>query len=402
MTSLLVVTSSYPYGHSEAFFTPELQALATRFDRIDLLPVKMTGADRRSVPEAVRALPPLLVGNGQDVINTFCAPHSLVPAVKQLFEPGRSRFDIANMARLRAAMARRLPDLRAQGYDLIYVYWGTPSNTLVPQLRRVAPCVERFHGTDLWGSSGGKALRPGTNDHIDLLERAYFVSDVGRRVMLQAAGSGSESRCHVRYLGSADMGRIQPQPYEAEVSILSCAFLTPNKRVDRTAQVVRRLSETRPVRWTHIGGGDAAAIEDLRSQAGSDAKVDFKGNVAHADIAMIFQDVRPNLLMSMSNSEGLAINVLEAMSAGVPVVSTDVGGMAEAVTDQVGLIVEKGYFDDADALAARIVQGISPGGALVDANPRSVWETRFDAGKNAEIFADELKALCDAKNSQAD
>lgn len=402
MTSLIVVTSSYPYGHGEAFFTPELQALAKRFDQVDLLPGRVTVADRRVLPENVRALPPLVEGRGVDMLNALRVPHTLVPAVSQLFYTRRSRVDIANTARMRAAMALRLPELRARGYDLIYVYWGAPWTALLPQLRSLAPCVERFHGTDLWGSSGGEALRPGASDHFDLLERAYFVSEVGRHLMLQATGPEAESRCQVRYLGSADMGRIKPQPYEVGFSILSSAFLTRNKRLDRTAQIVRTLSKTRPVRWTHIGGGDLAAIEDLRSQAGPHASVDFRGNVPHAEIAGIFREKRPNLLMSMSDSEGLAINVLEAMSAGVPVVSTDVGGMAEAVTDEVGLLVEKGHFDDTEALAARILQAIRTGGTLAEARPRSVWENRFDAESNARFFADELKALCDAKNSRED
>jgi glycosyltransferase involved in cell wall biosynthesis len=198
------------------------------------------------------------------------------------------------------------------------------------------------------------------------------------------------------------MGQIACTPFSEGVSIVSCAFVIEIKRLDRIAQVVRILSRSLPVMWTHIGGGDEPAVGDLRDQAGPDARVDFRGNVPHEKIAGVFHEVRPNLLMSMSDSEGLAINVLEAMSAGVPIVSTDVGGMAEAVTDQVGLLVRKGDFDDAETLAARILKAIRAGGTLAEAKPRSVWETQFDARSNAGILADELKALCDAKNCQAD
>ena len=61
---------------------------------------------------------------------------------------------------------------------------------------------------------------------------------------------------------------------------------------------------------------------------------------------------RADLFVMSSNYEGLPLSVLEAMSMRLPVVSTDVGGVSEAVLDrQSGLLSGRG---DIDALAGNI------------------------------------------------
>ena len=254
---------------------------------------------------------------------------------------------------------------------MVYLYWGFPWSVMLPRLQSVAPCVQRFHGSDFWGASGGTSLRAGVTGYMDRPERLYFVSQTAQTLVSSVLPEALCDRLHVRYLGSADMGLIACRPFSEGLSIVSCAFVIKLKRLDRIAQVVRILSRSLPVLWTHIGGGDSTAIGELSDQAGPDARVDFRGNVPHAKIGSVFREVRPNLLMSMSNSEGLAVNVMEAMSAGIPVVSTDVGGMAEAVTDQVGLLVGKGHFE----MPRPWLHGFSRRSVLAaraEARPRSV------------------------------
>ena len=60
------------------------------------------------------------------------------------------------------------------------------------------------------------------------------------------------------------------------------------------------------------------------------------------------------VFVSTSRFEGLGVAVLEAQAAGVPVVATPVGGVAETVIDgETGLVVRPG---DPDALAQRIIE----------------------------------------------
>jgi glycosyltransferase involved in cell wall biosynthesis len=80
------------------------------------------------------------------------------------------------------------------------------------------------------------------------------------------------------------------------------------------------------------------------------ANVRFLGWVRGADKERLLQQATVYVLPSYS--EGLPMSVLEAMAAGLPVVSTSVGGIPEAITDgEEGFLIQPG---NVDALVNRL------------------------------------------------
>jgi glycosyltransferase involved in cell wall biosynthesis len=82
-----------------------------------------------------------------------------------------------------------------------------------------------------------------------------------------------------------------------------------------------------------------------------------------------------------SDSEGMPLTLLEALAYGVPVVSTDVGGIGEVLEDgRTGFLVPKG---SAEALAARIVELLTnpARAAELAASGRAMVHERFPAEK---------------------
>lgn len=53
----------------------------------------------------------------------------------------------------------------------------------------------------------------------------------------------------------------------------------------------------------------------------------------------------------MSDSEGIPVSIMEAMSFGIPVIARNVGGMSEIVNEENGLLLEN---DDAEDAASKI------------------------------------------------
>lgn len=102
--------------------------------------------------------------------------------------------------------------------------------------------------------------------------------------------------------------------------------------------------------------GDGSERESLEAQVallGLQDRITFHG---------LLQDVRPvlaqlDIFLFTSHREGLSVAVLEAMASGLPVVATDVGGVAEQVLDaETGYVLAKG---DVEGLTRRCVELIT-------------------------------------------
>jgi glycosyltransferase involved in cell wall biosynthesis len=102
--------------------------------------------------------------------------------------------------------------------------------------------------------------------------------------------------------------------------------------------------------WIVGDGTQRAQLEQQSDALGLEQNIRFWGQ--QLDVARFFASADAFIMSSIS--EGLPMSLLQALSAGLPVIVTDVGGMAEvARLSQAGAVVP---LNDADAMAAAIVQ----------------------------------------------
>lgn len=125
----------------------------------------------------------------------------------------------------------------------------------------------------------------------------------------------------------------------------------------------------------HIVSPSKDAPEGLRNVT---VHRDLKPN--SAPLLQLFADA--DLFVFPSMGDCLPLAIMEALSAGLPVIATDVGAVPEAVVDgHTGLIVPQ---NDPDALAAAIVRLVDDPGARLDMGKRARAAAldRFDSHKN--------------------
>jgi glycosyltransferase involved in cell wall biosynthesis len=136
--------------------------------------------------------------------------------------------------------------------------------------------------------------------------------------------------------------------------------------------------------WMVGDGTERNGLENLANELGISEQVRFWGQ--QLDVAPFFSSA-DTFIMS-SRSEGLPISLLQAFSSGLPVIVTDVGGMAEAVRlADAGLIVPLG---EPEKMAAAIVEmaksnSIREGFA---ANALEAFRTRFTLQLTADGYMD--------------
>lgn len=159
--------------------------------------------------------------------------------------------------------------------------------------------------------------------------------------------------------------------------------MIPQKGWQILAEAAERLNRDRVrVRVVLAGRGpdEAVAAEWARRHADW---AEFRGFVPGPR-----EHVMPALdvLCLMSQWEGLPMSIVEAMSIGLPVIATDVGGVAEAVADGLtGLIVER----NADALERAVESLLADRSRLLamQAAARAVFCERFTLERIVDRYA---------------
>ena len=138
--------------------------------------------------------------------------------------------------------------------------------------------------------------------------------------------------------------------------VLSVGELREGKGTyDLLAAVPEVLKACPAAEFRLAGTGDNKRIEAQLAGQPWGGRVKLLGWVGEADKPALFEEA--SVFVLPSHAEGLPVAILEAMSYGVPVVSTRVGGIPDAVVEgETGFLVEPG---DSGAIASRVVRLLS-------------------------------------------
>jgi glycosyltransferase involved in cell wall biosynthesis len=141
---------------------------------------------------------------------------------------------------------------------------------------------------------------------------------------------------------------IEPRLAERGDLVGTLTSFAPVKGLDVFLKAAAELTATRPeTRFALFGSGpESAALQALAHDLGLNGAVSFPGHVPARDAL-----ARLGVFVLSSHMENAPLALLEAMTAGVPVVASRVGGVPELVPAGTGLLVAPG---DPAALAAAI------------------------------------------------
>ncbi|WP_417720649.1 glycosyltransferase family 4 protein [Salipiger sp.] len=212
--------------------------------------------------------------------------------------------------------------------------------------------------------------------------RASFVaciSDFCRSQLMCFAAASHWERFHIIHCG-IDPARYAP-PDHAAKRLLFVGRLAGVKGVPILLDAVDALRGRHPdLRLTLIGDGpDRAALESRA--AGSGDHVRFLGYRSQDEVAEALRDTDVFVLPSFA--EGVPVVLMEAMAAGLPVVTTRIAGVPELVHHgETGLLVAPG---DAAALTGALDRLLSDPAerAAMGAAGRAIVAADFDIRKEA-------------------
>ena len=121
----------------------------------------------------------------------------------------------------------------------------------------------------------------------------------------------------------------------SEFIFIHVARLHPVKNQVLLLHAFGRIKEDNVKLWVVGDGGTREQLESLTKELDIDRKVIFMGS--RSDVPMLLS--KADAFVLSSNSEACPMTVLEALASGLPVVSTDVGGIKELI-GECGILVE--------------------------------------------------------------
>lgn len=153
-------------------------------------------------------------------------------------------------------------------------------------------------------------------------------------------------------------------------TILAVGNLTELKGFDLVISSLTQLPEIQAI---IIGEGEeGSSLKQQAQDLNLSARVNFIPNVSQAELREYY--TAADALVLASSREGMPNVVLEALACGTPVVATNVGGVAEVLTPECGIIIDTRNSDDiADALK-KVIQGEYSRDEIAGIGAKNSWQ----------------------------
>lgn len=272
---------------------------------------------------------------------------------------------LALPAVLAALRRRTVALLSSEAYDVIHAHWLVPNAWLAasPATSRRVPLVISLHGSDVAVAEKNAILRSIAHRTFRAAGGVTACSDDLRQRAIALGASPTSTRT-VHY--GVDTDLFVPDRHDAAVRTKLGAV----NRETFLVVAVGRLVEKKGFSYLIDAAGQLEGVQvailgegalrpELERQArASHASVTFAGEVDRSGVAtaLAAADVVavPSVVDTSGNVDGLPNTLLEALSAGRPVIASAVAGIPEVVEDGVnGLLVpEKDVASLAHALTS--------------------------------------------------
>jgi glycosyltransferase involved in cell wall biosynthesis len=426
MSELLFLTDRYPYNNSETFIENEIDILADKFEKVYILPcgLMVNTSTCRKVPDNVVILKPAV---SDDIFSTkpntrkklaWGFRHLLVWYLSCLFSSYfyNEVFELIknhqfNFKRLMMIFRTLAPALRNKRHFkkllkheklsnvYVYSYWLEPTILFVKDIVKKCTIIKevcRTHGGDLYSERNSQNYLPYQKKIIASIDNLFFISLDGKNYLENKYPQFS-NKYTISRLGTKDYCTCIAQQNLKQFVIVSCSHIVPLKRIDRIIEglnfICLNFKSEKKIRWIHFGAGqDKKEIEEYAKKM-LEGKIDycFAGEIQNKQLMQYYKDNYVDLFINVSTSEGVPVSIMEAISFGIPVVATNVGGTAEIVYDtKNGILLNENFTDEefAEAVCCFINDKIE----VKDYRKQSrlIWEMNCNSTSNYENFCNNL------------
>lgn len=414
MKQLILLTQSFPYGKQETFLENEIPWLS-RYFNLSIICSNDKFETKRDIDPNIKVW----------CVNSGFQKLSLLKKLKHAIHFLFSKYGLAELKDIfskRKLVLARIKNsawvyAQAQEYYktvsetgiipsgevLIYSYWST-SELLAFTLHKSSKwtIVTRMHGYDLYNERNQYGRQPFKKQMDKALDAGMFISEYGLDYYIKnysLNGKASEKpKLSLFRLGTIDYGMTKQSGNG--FLICSCSNIIRIKRVELIVKALSLISD-RQIRWVHFGDdegfgsdGNYQEVLSLTKSLPSNIKADFMGRIPNQDVLDFYLNNSVSCFITTSSTEGCPVSLMEALSMGIPIIATAVGGIPEMIDGSHNILLDKNPQVTEIQKAIEAVMDLSDDGkAVIRDENRMIWKKRYCAESNNKEFVSFLESL---------
>lgn len=409
MKTLVLLCDNYPLTPYEPFLESEIKAIGSNFERVlVLIPDQKKQNEGIFIPENLKVK---TFNNDlssyeklKGIFNVFSKP-----VLQEFFWMVKNRFFKLSNLKILLMEAIKANKLKKTLKDLfndenikldqliLYSYWHDYRALSIAQITSSdtrIKSISRAHRWDIYFNENPNKYLPFKSYIVQNLNATFSISQNGKEEFERVLKRNLDNKVVVSRLGKYNDRRMNRNKINDQFIICSCSTLIPVKRVNLIIDILSNL-EIPKLKWIHFGAGILEnELKQLASEKLSHIDFDFKGYTSNDDILDFYRDNYVDLFINVSESEGIPYSIMEAISAGITVLATNVGGTGEAIRKDFGFLLDKNFTNDE---AISIIEKYSK----LEINDKlkmrdsavNFWKDNFEAEKNFVNFYKQLQSL---------
>lgn len=397
--TLLLLTSGYPIkGVSEPYLMEEIKYLSKSFQKIIVVPITESKTkDLIETPANVECYFPLVEQN--TLISQTLLLRILISDLSNIIKlPGLLsqlryyRSYLLNKLQIAHSINKKLvkDGLLSDNSLLIYSYWFSEPALVGAILKSHHPLlklISRGHGYDIFEEQSSNNYLPFKYFKLKAMDTLFSVSQRGYRY-LSNQFPDLKSKIDCSYIGTQD-NDLAPFDSSSDFTIVTCSMVRGIKRLHLMPEILKEIKFN--ITWHVLGdGSELSKIKIACENLPANVNIKFHGYLEPDEIVNFYKRQSVNLFMSLSSSEGLPVSMMEAISFGIPLMSTDVGGCNEICNSNTGILIEKDFKskDVADAISA--FKNSKMNDVNFRRSVREYWGKQFSSDRNYKAFTETI------------
>ncbi|MCI6988991.1 MAG: glycosyltransferase [Campylobacter sp.] len=219
--------------------------------------------------------------------------------------------------------------------DIFYTYWNLEETYALCELKDKFgfKLVSRIHRQDIYKENKPFSYMPFKSQYTDL-DQIFIITHLAKEYLIKNYGF-KENQIIFSPLGVKDKS-IETKPSNLdEFVVVSCSSISRVKQIDRLIFALEMFAKNHKnikISWFHIGSGKLEnEIKSLANQKLKDIEFKFLGQLKNSEIFDFYDKNMVDVFVNVSSSEGVPVSIMEAMSAKIPIIAPDIGGVSDMV-----------------------------------------------------------------------